>query len=150
MLQSSVCLCLSQADVTKYFDPRNKLTPCHSVSLLPSRNILTPQGVTTCKWTAGLAESGCGLHERTQWRSSRRLPAEIQNVERQALTGFGPLISKYRLLLTSCKPTSIYLRTLKYPVKTQHLAWIKFPASCSCDDEQPDYSAIYLDHSTGH
>jgi len=33
-------------------------------------------------------------------------------------TGFGPVISKYRLLLTSCKPTSI--RTLKYPVKTQH------------------------------
>ena len=30
------------------------------------------------------------------------------------------------------------------------LAWIKFRASCSCDDEQPDYSAIYLDHSTGN
>jgi len=36
------------------------------------------------------------------------------------------------------------------PGKHTTLAWIKFPASCSCDDEQPDYSAIYLDHSTGN
>jgi len=39
--------------------------------------------------------------------------------------------------------TDIYTYT-EIPGKNTTLPWIKFPASCSCDDEQPDYSAIYL------
>jgi len=45
--------------------------------------------------------------------------------------------------------TDIYTYT-EIPGENTTLAWIKFPASCSCDDGQPDYSAIYLDHSTGN
>ena len=63
-------------------------------------------------------------------------------------TGFGPLISKYRLLLTSCKSTSI--RTLKYPVKTQHWHGTSFLQAAAATMNNHDYSAIYLDHSTGN
>jgi len=30
------------------------------------------------------------------------------------------------------------------------MAWIKHPASCICNDQQPEYNAINLDHSSGN
>jgi len=49
----------------------------------------------------------------------------------------------------NCLQTDIYTYT-EIPGKNTTLAWIKFPSSCSCDDEQLDYSAICRDHSTGN
>ena len=32
----------------------------------------------------------------------------------------------------------------------RQMAWIKYPASCVYDDQQPEYNAIYLEHSSGN
>ena len=86
-----------------------------------------------------LTTRSCGkrLWTRPTWKNTMKIFQKITcRNPKYGKTWFGPLLWKYRLLLTSCKPTSI--RTLKNPIKTQH--W----------HEQPDYSAIYLDHSTGN
>jgi len=45
--------------------------------------------------------------------------------------------------------TDIYMFT-KIPGPKRKMAWIKYAASCICDDKQPEYNAIYLDHSVLH
>jgi hypothetical protein len=39
--------------------------------------------------------------------------------------------------------TDIYTYT-ELTGNTRKLAWIKFSASCGCDNDRPDYSAIYI------
>ena len=95
-----------------------------------------------------LTTRSCGKRLWTTWKNTMKIFQKITcRNPKCGKTGFGPLIWKYRLLLTSCKPTSI--RTLKYPIKTQHWRVSSFlQAAAATMNNQTIYSAIYLDHST--